>query len=71
MDPNANLAEQQQLIEDLARTDLSPKAVHEKRARLAELRLAVVAWIRRGGFPADWKRYPHAAEYFRGYGLID
>ena len=61
MDPNANLIEQEQIIErsigNLAqrRGDMQ---------RLRELRQALTEWIRRGGFAPEWTKAPRAATYY-------
>jgi hypothetical protein len=34
------------------------------RARLAELRAALMDWLQGGGFAPDWGRYPAAAQYY-------
>jgi len=54
MDPNANLAEQLQLALSLVNSD------YEDAARLAELVLALDAWLNTGGFmPARWEMSGH------------
>lgn len=61
MDPNANLSEQEDIIErgignlDVRRGD---------RARLRELRFALEQWLIRGGFEPDWSQCPRAATYY-------
>lgn len=59
MDPDANLAEQDQILAD---------GRHE-RGRLAELREALREWLQRGGFEPQWHRAPRAAAFYgRGIG---
>ena len=61
MDPNANLQEQDKLLDQHLHTQLLNR--HD-RERLRELREALVDWIARGGFQPDWAAYPHAAKYY-------
>lgn len=58
MDPNANLAEQSQLLDASSNDD---------RRRRAELRRALQAWIAGGGFAPDWSKYPEAARAYRAW----
>ena len=66
MDPNANLAEQQRIVTIPA----SERSSDQKR-RLSELRAALKGWLRGGGFPPEWMKYPQAtATFYRaGYHL--
>lgn len=59
MDPNANLAEQDQIL--AADRPLTAAA----RRRLSELRLALSAWLARKGFEPAWTAHPTAAAHFR------
>lgn len=59
MDPNANLAEQDQIL--AADRPLSAAA----RRRLSELRLALSSWLARKGFEPTWTQYPIAAAHFQ------
>lgn len=74
MDPNANLAEQEQLLSIAAditdppyrrRTDgtLERRDRHIDR-RLADLREALAEWLANGGFAPDWQAQPTAAKYY-------
>lgn len=76
MDPNANLQEQERLIAALARTvtdahrrEWKTERRHD-RARLRELRRALVEWLRPifgrdgGGFEPRWHECPRAAAWF-------
>jgi hypothetical protein len=56
MDPNANLAEQDDIV-----TGRTPGAS----ARLRELRRALAGWLAGGGFAPDWLAHPAAAKYYR------
>jgi hypothetical protein len=58
MDPNANLAEQETLVNSLTRDG------HDN-DRLLDLRLALAHWIDNGGFAPNWDKYPIAR---RAYG---
>jgi hypothetical protein len=71
MDPNANLAEQERIIRAWDYRSVSagsPPA--DERARLAELRAALVAWLERGGFPPTWTAAPFAVVYYIHLGLV-
>jgi hypothetical protein len=57
MDPNANLASQEQI--------LSTRSAGVLGARLFDLRAALIAWLALGGFEPDWDKAPHARQYFR------
>lgn len=56
MDPNANLAEQERLLDSQERHD---------RRRLSELRHALEDWLAGGGFAPDWNKYPDASKAFK------
>lgn len=58
MDPNANLAEQEDL-----RTQVGPLDSYE-RARLFDLRDKLSRWLKRGGYEPDWSTAPHARKYY-------
>jgi hypothetical protein len=58
MDPDANLKEQDQLVQ------LEQPDTHD-RARLTELRRALREWIARGGFAPNWPAYPAGAASFK------
>jgi hypothetical protein len=66
MDPDANLIEQEQLLD--ARADwiamLTPNQDDHAASRLRELRAALRGWLRAGGFEPDWTKAPTAARYF-------
>lgn len=58
MDPDANLQEQERLYE-----------THSVRtARMRELRDALWAWLRHGGFEPQWSKCPRASKHYREYG---
>lgn len=58
MDPNANLREQEALIE----------AKQTRSARMRELREALWGWLRGHGFEPEWHKCPKAAKHYRSYG---
>lgn len=60
MDPNANLREQEEI--------LNTPAKDRDRARLKELREALWGWLDGHGFEPTWHKWPKAARYFRSYG---
>jgi hypothetical protein len=60
MDPNANLAEQDQLLCAIQ----ALRSDTDDRRRLRDLREALTEWIADGGFAPQWDRYPVAAAYF-------
>lgn len=71
MDPNANLQEQEQIIVDgIARgqreypREQASAEAREAQAQLHELRDALSAWIKGGGFAPEWARCPNAAQYY-------
>jgi hypothetical protein len=70
MDPNANLAEQESIIRAWDYRSVSAGSPPEdERARLHELRRALVAWLEAGGFAPVWTRAPFAVVYFVHLGL--
>lgn len=62
MDPNANLKEQAELLQQ-RRPDGSLHSYD--RYRLYDLRTALQEWIGKGGFEPTWSAYPDAAAAFR------
>lgn len=65
MDPNANLAEQQRILDrGLTR---GATYYYVDQSRLAELRRALCDWLRRGGFAPDWAAHPRGAESFKDW----
>lgn len=73
MDPNANLQEQERIIDRLAVIDAVgnrriPDDVfaewREARQRLRELRNALTDWLAIGGFEPDWSAAPNARNYY-------
>jgi hypothetical protein len=62
MDPNANLAEQQALME--RSSVLGKSEVAKNKPRLAELRTALSDWLAAGGFEPNWKEYPRPSWFF-------
>ena len=63
MDPNANLQEQERILESLIEPADRRTRAYQKR-RLAELRDALADWIRCGGFQPDWTKAPRASVYY-------
>lgn len=59
MDPNANLAEQDRIIQDLSAT-----VDRVDQRRLNDLRHDLCKWIDCGGFQPEWNAHPQAAHYF-------
>ena len=66
MDPNANLIEQEQIIDRLADYVVPQRQQEEQadRAVLRGLRLALRDWLRDGGFAPEWTKAPRAAKYY-------
>ncbi len=62
MDPNANLAEQERIINNAKANGVV--SVVSRNPRLRELRLALAEWMNRGGFEPDWTAAPNAAQYY-------
>lgn len=56
MDPNANLAEQDQLLNADTRID---------KQRRSELRRALQDWLNHGGFAPAWTKYPEATKAYK------
>lgn len=56
MDPNANLAEQAQLVDVQDRDDI---------ARRRGLRISLREWTLNGGYPPDWSAFPAASLAYR------
>ena len=74
MDPNANLKKQEELIE--LRKGLEAGVLRSEIQReLKELRVALVGWLRGGGFAPQWATCPKASAYyghdFRCIGVVD
>lgn len=65
MDPNANLRQQEYLID--VKINSGTHGVDRKRARaeLNELRGALKGWLQGGGFEPAWSEAPLARKYFR------
>lgn len=61
MDPNANLRDQEALLQ-------LGKLQSYQRDRLHELRVALRDWIRGGGFEPDWASCPKASSYYHRRG---
>lgn len=64
MDPNANLRQQESILNRLTVVQGARKRMLE--IDLSELRQALYDWIREGGFDPDWSAAPKAAPYFIG-----
>lgn len=62
MDPDANLREQEQIINRRGATRGS--VYYSDVARLDELRRALGEWLARGGFDPNWTYGPTASIYF-------
>lgn len=69
MDPNANLAEQSDLITECTEYERDDALAHpaytEARLQLAEYREALYQWLRSGGFAPEWTRQPKAATAYK------
>ncbi len=63
MDPNANLAEQEQLLSDIQGADTDEER-RDFAAELHVLRRDLREWLARGGFEPDWSKHPAAARYY-------
>lgn len=60
MDPNANLQEQERLIEQHVQAFGRVRPSSD----LRELQSALREWLDRGGFAPDWSQAPRAAKYY-------
>lgn len=74
MDPNANLDEQERILQALADIDTVLDVTHARtsdterlRSRLFELRVALANWLHDGGFAPDWSRAPMCLAFYRDY----
>lgn len=71
MDPNANLAQQEDVLQKMSALDASepgPFTNYERASLHDELigfRLALENWLRSGGFEPDWSKAPQARKYFQ------
>lgn len=68
MDPDANLQEQERLEHTLRSLRAYGPSKPEYVAaweRRSDLRLALGAWLRNGGFEPDWSKAPVSAKYYR------
>lgn len=74
MDPNANLAEQDELIREMGEYEQDGVTWHpaylNAKADLRERRAYLSDWLARGGFEPDWLACPKAAAYY-GKGRSD
>lgn len=66
MDPQASLEEQERLME--LRRKKGPLDAADK-ARLKELRVALVDWLKGGGYEPRWSSCPRATRYYAGKGV--
>jgi hypothetical protein len=65
VDPNANLAEQERIINRIeADAPMRRQFRRQQDERLVDLRQALYDWIRDGGFEPDWSQAPYAAKYY-------
>jgi hypothetical protein len=64
MDPNANLQEQEGLLNFRANLPRGVLWTSDLTTRLAELRMALLFWLAGGGFEPDWGKAPRARVYF-------
>lgn len=66
MDPNENLKNQEELIQELSEyeDDRDHPAAINARADLNTHRAALAKWLRHGGFQPNWAQYPRAARYY-------
>jgi len=62
MDPDANLAEQERLISEMATSDDTTDA---DIVLLAKLRYALSRWLQSGGFEPDWTAGPTARRFYK------
>ena len=62
MDPNANLAEQDDIMR--AANGRISHVKGDDRRRLRELQVALWEWIRGGGFKPIWDDYPYGTTRF-------
>lgn len=60
MDPNANLQEQERILQQPLY-----ERPHHAQVRLRELRQALTGWLSAGGFEPDWSDCPNAARYYK------
>lgn len=65
MDPNANLQEQEHL---LTHRSSDRTVASDERTLLHDLRKALWAWLRKGGFEPRWSECPRARQHFLSYG---
>lgn len=73
MDPNTNLQEQEQLLQEISEYAENPQhpACINARADLRELRRALHDWLNAGGFQPDWSKAPNAARYYGSLAEVD
>jgi DNA-binding SARP family transcriptional activator len=76
MDPNANLQEQERILErarelyaanksgDTDAIELAKYHAQGDKATMRELRSAHREWLSNGGFAPDWDTCPRAAKYY-------
>lgn len=67
MDPNANLRDQEELLQEIDEYDDNPghPARHLAIDDLRAARAGLSDWLARGGFEPDWSKAPNAAKYYR------
>lgn len=63
MDPNANLQEQERILNGRKREPREPFSDIDA-PRLRELREALNTWLVNGGFEPDWTKAPNASRYY-------
>lgn len=66
MDPNANLAEQEELLQEISeygRDTHHPACINAQRD-LIDVRQALYDWLRDGGYEPDWNRAPNARKHY-------
>ena len=73
MDPDFNLSEQDELLQEMAEYEKDQTQHHpayeNARQELADKRRSLWAWLRSGGFAPDWSKFPRTAAAFKDWSL--
>lgn len=66
MDPNANLQEQEAILDILSKPVYRYTSYDRNNLSdtLADLRYNLQEWLDDGGFEPDWSKAPHAAKHY-------
>jgi hypothetical protein len=68
MDPNANLAAQEELLQEMheyeENGDVHHPAYFNAQADLVITRIDLEDWFKKGGFEPDWTKAPNARKYY-------